>query len=350
MLTETRVIGLMSGTSLDGLDICSVVFSKMEGKFFYRLENAETIQYPYTWLVRLKTAENCTGAELMRLHSEYGTYLGNEVSQFIQRHSLETVAFVSSHGHTIFHRPDQQYTFQLGSGASLAAAAKLPVVCDFRMGDVARKGQGAPLVPIGDQFLFSEYTACLNLGGFANISFDQEGKRLAGDICPVNYVLNRLAQRAGKKYDSDGKLAAAGKMIPELFDLLNHLSFYKKAMPKSLGREWVESTIFPMFKSTYSTEDLLHTCTHHAAMQIAAVTPSHGEMLVTGGGAHNSYLLSLLREQCKVQVVVPERQIVDFKEALIFAMLGWLRWNNQVNALASVTGAESDSVCGAIYY
>jgi anhydro-N-acetylmuramic acid kinase len=350
MKKPLRILGLMSGTSMDGLDICLAEFQEEEGRWSYQIVAAETVNYPYQWLVKLKSAENCNGEELYRLHVDYGNYLGKEAKGFMERHSLEAADFISSHGHTIFHRPEMGYTLQLGAGPSLAAAAGMPVVNDFRTTDVALGGQGAPLVPMGDKLLFGEYGICLNLGGFANLSFDKDEQRVAGDICPVNYVLNRLAQRAGKKYDDGGKMGASGQIIPELLDHLNAMPFYKKVMPKSMGREWVESTIFPMLKSAYSTADLLHTWTVHAATQIAAICPEEGKMLVTGGGAHNAFLIYLLKEKCKAQVIVPEKNIVDFKEALVFAFLGWLRWHGRVNVLASVTGARRDSVSGAIYF
>lgn len=343
------VVGLMSGTSLDGLDICLTWFGEGEN-FDWRLERAETISYSEEWLEQLKSAEKCSGAELIRLDREYGNYLGEQVNLFLKSIPAEQQpAFVSSHGHTIFHRPDLGFTYQLGSGASLAATCGISVVNDFRSQDVALGGQGAPLVPIGDRLIFGEYDYCLNLGGFANISFEQAGKRIAFDICAVNYVLNRLAQREGKLFDENGTLAAKGKNIPELLAQLNALSFYKKSPPKSLGREWVEEIIFPLLSANEKTEDLLRTFMEHSAEQISAVCASRGKMLVTGGGAHNGFLMELLREKCKAEIIVPDKKIVEFKEALIFALLGWLRWNGKTNVLAEVTGAKSDSCSGSIY-
>lgn len=339
----------MSGTSLDGLDLCLARFTEADGHFSYTIEAGETIPYPGEWLVRLKAAENCNGVELIKLHTAYGQFLGESSRAFLERHKQQDPLFIASHGHTIFHRPDLGYTFQLGSGASLAAAAKLPVVCDFRSTDVALGGQGAPLVPVGDQLLFGDYSYCLNLGGFANISFMQNGKRIACDIGAVNYVLNRLAKRAGKNYDPEGSIAASGTIIPALLDKLNALPFYKIAPPKSLGREWVESAIFPLLDSGNRVEDLLRTFTEHAAIQIGEFCREDGKMLVTGGGAHNHFFTGLLHTTCKATIVVPDAATVDFKEALIFAFLGWLRWQGKNNVLSSVTGASSDSCSGAIY-
>lgn len=341
----------MSGTSLDGLDLCLACFREDAGRFDYLIEKAETYPYPAEWLGRLKFAEVSDGAELVRLHAAYGKYLGQQVNRFLADVAAEKKPeLVASHGHTIFHRPDLGYTFQLGSGVALAAECGITVICDFRSGDVALGGQGAPLVPAGDKLLFGEYTYCLNLGGFANISFDADGKRLAFDICPVNYVLNRLAQREGKNYDENGALSAKGKLIPELLEQLNALPYYKKPLPKSLGREWVEETIFPLLAENYSTNDLLRTFTAHAVQQIAASSAGEGKMLVTGGGAHNTFFIDQLKANCKATLVIPGRQAIDFKEALVFAFLGLLRREGRVNILSSVTGAKRDSCGGTICF
>jgi anhydro-N-acetylmuramic acid kinase len=295
-------------------------------------------------------AEKTSGVELQHFHSSYGKYLGECVNVFLQKHGLEKPEFIASHGHTIFHQPQIGYTFQAGSGAALREVCGIPVVCDFRTLDVALGGQGAPLVPIGDALLFKNYDYCLNLGGFANISFDAEGKRIAYDICAVNYVLNRLAMRLNKPYDENGIFAASGKLIPELFEKLNALPYFQKPPPKSIGREWVEETIFPLMKQSEKTEDLLRTFTEHVAEQISTAVPVNGKMLVTGGGAHNAFLISLLKQKSKVEIILPEAETIGFKEALIFGFLGVLRWENRINTLRSVTGARQDSSGGTIYY
>lgn len=348
-----RVIGLMSGTSLDGLDICLVKFWEASGEWKYEIEEAKTIIYPQEWVKKLLHAEKTSGEELQRFHSEYGRYLGECVFTFLKNFNLQPPDFVASHGHTIFHQPEKGYTFQAGEGAALRLACGIPVVCDFRTLDVSLGGQGAPLVPIGDALLFKKYEYCLNLGGFANISFDSQGKRIAYDICAVNYVMNRLSARLYKPFDENGNFAAAGKVIPEIFEKLNALPYFQKSPPKSIGREWVEEVIFPLLPASEKPEDLLRTFTEHVAEQISrAVNHNNhaGKMLVTGGGAHNAFLISLLKEKCKAEIILPERETIDFKEALIFAFLGLLRWQNKINTLASVTGARQDSSGGTIYY
>ncbi|HET6990922.1 MAG TPA: anhydro-N-acetylmuramic acid kinase [Bacteroidia bacterium] len=350
-----RAIGLMSGTSLDGLDICLVRFADGADHWKYEIEFAETVPYPGEWIEKLIHAEKTSpkgqaGTELMKLHSEYGKYLGECVASFLKKNKTEKPLFVASHGHTIFHQPQIGYTFQLGSGVALTSACGIPVVCDFRTLDVALGGQGAPLVPVGDALLFKQYDYCLNLGGFANISFDQGGKRIAYDICAVNYVLNRLAKRLGKNYDENGDLSASGKIIPEILEKLNALPYYKKSAPKSIGREWVEESIFPLLSENHKTEDLLATFTGHAAEQISKVISANGNLLVTGGGAHNLFFIEQLKKKCTAEIIIPDSKTIDFKEALIFGFLGLLRWNNQINTLASVTGARQDSSGGRIFY
>jgi anhydro-N-acetylmuramic acid kinase len=283
-------------------------------------------------------------------HAAYGQYLGTLVRSFLKRNNAKA-DFISSHGHTVFHQPGNHFTAQAGDGAALSAACGLPVVCDFRTADVALGGQGAPLVPIGDQLLFSEYEYCLNLGGIANISFSRGGKRIAYDICPVNMVLNHLASEKGKGYDKGGKMAEKGYFNVILLSKLNSAPYYQRTYPKSLGREEIEKYFFKILKrEKASTEDKLHTFIEHVAIEIAAATRNRkGKMLVTGGGAYNDYLISRIRAHSSLQVVIPSPKIIEFKEALIFAFLGVLRWRNEVNTLKSVTGARRDSSGGAIY-
>jgi anhydro-N-acetylmuramic acid kinase len=349
MIKSLSVIGLMSGTSLDGLDICLARFSDDSGHWNYEIEAAETVSYPEEWVKKLLRAEKTAGAELMNLHREYGNSLGECVNDFLKKHSAEKPLFVASHGHTIFHQPVAGYTFQLGDGEAIKSVCGIPVVSDFRTLDVSLGGQGAPLVPVGDALLFSQYEYCLNLGGIANISFDEDGKRIAFDICAINYVLNRLANRLGKSFDKNGRFSAAGKIIPEVLEKLNALPYYKKSPPKSIGREWIEETIFPLLPENLKTEDLLRTFSEHAAEQISRVISGKGKLLITGGGAHNTFFIDELQKKCKAEIVIPDSKTIDFKEALIFAFLGLLRWNNKVNTLASVTGAGRDSSGGIIF-
>lgn len=351
------VIGLMSGTSLDGLDLVYVKIELNKGYHFEILET-EALNYSDIWKNKLKDAFGFSGEKLCFLDAEYGKFLGNRVLDFMDKKGIEKVDFIASHGHTIFHDPKRGYTLQIGNGAQLAATVKRKVICDFRTQDVALGGQGAPLVPIGDQLLFSQYDFCLNLGGFANISYENNIQRIAYDICPVNIVLNHFTRLQGIEYDDAGRMASKGKVNKDLLKELNDLEYYKEAAPKSLGYEFVVDIQLPLIeKYTLSLNDLLATCVEHSALQIAAVVNTielmekgeHFSMLVTGGGAYNDYLISRIKALSKVEVIVPAREIIEFKEALIFALLGVLRDQEEVNCLRTVTGASHDHSGGQIF-
>ena len=346
-----RIIGIMSGTSLDGVDLASCIFEESESGYTFELGPCETIPYDETWLSRLKNLPQATALEYAETHTAYGRYLGELTRIFIQKNHV-SADFVASHGHTIFHNPKLHYTSQIGEGAALAFACGLPVVCDFRTGDVAAGGHGAPLVPIGDQLLFPDFEYCLNLGGFANISMHQNGKRVAFDISPANIILNHIANQAGRTYDKDGELAASGKIHNELLETLNALGYYHMPPPKSLGREWIEKEILPMLiHYNVSPADAACTFCEHISIQIAASLQTYpeGKMLITGGGAFNRYLIERMAAYTRVTFVIPDPKIINYKEALIFAYLGLRRMQVQPNCLASVTGASFDVSGGAVY-
>jgi len=344
------VVGMMSGTSLDGVDIAGCEFENIDNKWRFRISVCSTIPYPDAWKLRLSGAQNLSGEALAMLNVEYGKYLGQLVFNFMQQHTLRP-DLIASHGHTVFHRPEAGLTLQIGSGAEIAATTGAAVVCDFRSQDVALGGQGAPLVPIGDQLLFAGFEACLNIGGFSNISFDENGKRRAFDICPANFILNKLAQDDGFEFDENGYLSASGDLHQEMLNALNGIEFYLQPPPKSLGREWMEKVFFPVLeKFDLPIRDQLRTVVEHIAMQISQQTPVSGKLLVTGGGAKNTFLMERISALSKQTVIIPEPEIVDFKEALVFAFLGLLRMLNLPNCLASVTGATHDHSSGAVFY
>lgn len=343
MQDQLTILGLMSGTSLDGVDLALCRIS--EGGKKYRILRAQTFPYSKEWKAKLKEAEQRSGDLLAEHDREYGQYLGTLCRDFLKG---EKADYIASHGHTIFHDPANGYTFQSGSGAEIAGLTGITTVNDFRTTDVSLGGQGAPLVPVGDALLFSQYTYCLNLGGFINVSYDDNGVRRAYDIVPMNYVLNSLAQRMGMEYDSGGRVASKGRYVAALGEKLDALPYYSQPAPKSLGREWVEANIFPLL-TDHSPADLMHTFCRHAAKQTAAACTEKGKMLVTGGGAYNSFFIGELRKACKAEIVIPDGRTIEFKEALIFALLGYLRLHDQVNALASVTGASRDSSGGTIH-
>ncbi len=346
-----NVLGIMSGTSLDGLDLALCEFIRKGKRIDYNIVAAETLPYTAEWQKTLANAHTLSGWELTWLDREYAKFTAEAVNSFIARHNLK-VDLISSHGHTIFHRPDKGVTLQIGNGNVISALTGISVVSDFRTGDVALGGQGAPLVPIGDEMLFGDYDFCLNLGGFANISYNQDGKRIAYDICPVNIVINHLMQLIDQPLDRNGELGRTGQVLPFVLNKLNSLEYYQKQYPKSLGREWLASEFLPIInKVDAKIEDKLRTVYEHIAMQIALTvegSPMGKGIFLSGGGAYNDFLHELISAKARHAIIIPEHLIIEFKEALIFALLGYLKINGEINCLSSVTGASLDSSSGAI--
>lgn len=339
----------MSGTSLDGLDLAAVEFQFKNNKWDFELVHAETISYSDQWISRIDSAQNVSGEALARLNTDFGALLGEEVHSFISKTGF-VPDLIASHGHTIFHQPDKGYTLQIGSGAAIAARTKITSISDFRSGDVALGGQGAPLVPIGDRLLFSDFDYCLNLGGFANISFERNKKRIAFDNCPVNFVLNAFAKKEGLPFDKGGELGKKGTIDPTLLQALNLLPYYKQKAPKSLGREWVETVFNPVLdRFSMSDCDKLRTVYEHIAMQISKDLSDKGKLLITGGGAFNTFLIERIKAHTKAEIIIPQADTINFKEAIIFAFLGVLRVKEINNCLASVTGAQRDNCGGVIH-
>jgi anhydro-N-acetylmuramic acid kinase len=347
---EYIVLGVMSGTSLDGLDLAICSFRRNHDRWNWKLLESKTVTYSIGLRNKLENAPVLSGQGMIELDNEFGYFIGMQSKTFINETGLR-VNLISSHGHTVFHQPERRLTFQAGSGACITALTGITTVTDFRRTDIALGGQGAPLVPAGDEFLFSEYDYCLNLGGFANISFRSANHRIAFDICPVNIVLNLLAQRLGQLYDKNGITGSSGNIDNEMLNRLDQLDFYKFKHPKSLGREWLEREFIPVIdEKDILANDKLRTVYEHIATQIASVPDQNKTVLITGGGAHNQFLIDLIKRYCKAECILPEDKTIDFKEAIIFAFLGLLRIRNEINCFASVTGASRDSCCGVITF
>ncbi len=349
-------IGLMSGTSLDGLDIAYCSFEQKQGKWSYQILHTTCINFPDGLIQKLKIAPSLSSEKLIALDIEFGLWLGGQVKDFITSHNISP-QYIASHGYTVFHQPEHGFTHQIGSGEEIYAACNVAVINNFRQLDVSLGGQGAPLVPIGDELLFGEYDACINLGGIANISYDMNGTRIAFDNCPANMVLNYLAEKEGKSYDHDGNMARSGKLLLPLFEKLNKLSYYNKSFPKSLGFEWVRDCIFSLEEfNNENTADLAHTFTHHIAhiikADISKIHKTKGKLnvLITGGGSHNSYLIETIKNALgnNAQTDKASDELIDYKEALIFAFLGLLRIKHIPNCLKSVTGAKRDNCGGSV--
>jgi len=341
----------MSGTSLDGLDLAFCRFEENANKWNFEILKAQTIKYSSNWHQALSNAQYLSAIDFIKLHKDYGKLIGLTINEFVKS-CYFPVNFIASHGHTVFHQPNQNLTFQIGDGAVIAATTGITTISDFRTLDVALGGQGAPLVPIGDRLLFADYDYCVNLGGFANLSFDMADKRYAFDICPVNIVANYLVRTIGKEFDENGELGRSGKLNQYLINELHRIAYYKLPPPKSLSKEWLDLEFLPILNAfSISLADKLFTLYEHIAIQIKRVTYSDKvkTALFTGGGAKSTFLMETIQKHTRHQIIVPEIEIIDFKEALIFAFLGVLRYRNEINCLATVTGAKTDNIGGVIH-
>lgn len=359
------VIGLMSGTSLDGLDILHCIIKEDNGQYSFELLENETFKYDNNWVERLKNAHLLSGEDLCLIDAEYGHLLGDCIAKFNAKYNLKPL-FVAVHGHTVFHQPTNStkpdsigFTTQIGDGSAIAAKSNCCIINSFRNKDVALGGQGAPLVPIGDKLLFPQYDFCLNLGGFSNISFDNnKGERIAFDISPCNMLLNYICETINLSHDDNGNLAKSGTIIPNMLKELNTLKFYDSKPPKSLGKEWFVLNIEPIllkYLSSNSVPDILRTGVEHIASQIAKVLNDNNtkggnaKVLISGGGVFNALMLEKIKEYSSCEICIGSKELIEYKEALIFALLGVLRYTNKVNCLFSVSGGRCDSVGGAVW-
>lgn len=340
-----RGIGVMSGTSLDGLDIAYCTF---QGDEQFKIDNFESVPYPDEIRLLLKSAYDATGEDLKNAETIYSDYLADQLVLFIKKYSAKP-EFIACHGHTIFHQPERRMTFQMLNGNILLHKTRTTIVFDFRSLDLALNGNGAPLVPIGDKFLFSDYDACLNIGGFANISCRSETEIMAYDICPANIILNEIALEKGLDYDIDGNLAKEGKLSSALLNQLNGIGYYQRKPPKSLGREWLEEKFLPRLQG-FTFEKRITSTTEHIAVQIASsINEIKAQtVLCTGGGVWNKYLIDRISHHTDSKLIIPQKEIVEGKEALIFAYMGKRRLENKINVLSSATGAQSDSCSGIV--
>jgi len=340
----------MSGTSLDGVDLAEIIFYPENQKIKFKIEITQTIPYSEQWKEKLKNGTDYSEKELNVINKEYTVVLGNIIKNFITKNQIKNINAIASHGHTILHQPEKGISLQIGNLPEIAKIVNQKIVCDFRIQDVALGGQGAPLVPIGDRMLFPYLDYCLNLGGFSNISLEENGQRIAYDISPVNTVLNFYANKLGLDYDDQGRIAKTGTFNNELFDRLNTIDFYRKNPPKSLGFEFVKKNILPITKS-YTTKEVLRTFSEHIAFQIQRnICNKKSKLLITGGGVYNNFLMQKIKNYLpETEIIIPDKKTIEYKEALIFALLGYLRLENKVNVLSSVTGAKRDHCSGKIF-
>ena len=344
------VIGLMSGTSLDGVDLVYTRFNKSK-EWNFDIIKSKTYPYEDSVIKLLTHISKKSLDEVKKIDVEYTKELSKIIREFIDEFSINKIDFISSHGHTAIHDPSNSFTYQIGNLPNLSKEINHNVICDFRVQDIELGGQGAPLVPVGEKYLFHEYDSFINLGGFANISNHKGESLIAYDICPVNIVLNNLSKKIGKDFDNKGSIASSGKLILNLYEELENLKYYQSSPPKSLGVEWVDANIFPLINKYFDCpiEDLLNTLSNHIANQISNNLNDFDKVLVTGGGAYNDYLIDIIRSKTDSEIIIPSKNIIEFKEALIFAFLGVLRYLNINNCYSSVTGASKDHCSGKIF-
>ena len=355
-----RVLGIMSGSSLDGMDIAFIELTVQMGKWSYEIIHAETLPYNATWKERLSGAIKLNARDYLLLHSEYGHFIGNEINHFIEKNNLYfQVSLITSHGHTTFHEPGLKMTAQLGDGAAIASVTGLPVVTDLRALDVAFGGQGAPIVPIGEKLLFSNDQLFLNIGGIANISINLTDQYIAYDICPANSILNRLAQKNNQEFDNGGEIALSGKINEQLLDKLNNLQYYQNPYPKSLSNNFGSEIIYPVIEYfDCSVADSLRTYCEHIALQVKnSLLPfeerlKYKNLFITGGGAFNSFLINTIKDKIKefnIRITIPDHMTIKYKESLIMGLIGVLRWRQEYNVLSEVTGSSRNSIGGSVW-
>lgn len=355
-MKELTGIGLMTGTSMDGLDLayCRFYIEEEDGYRFDLLE-AETVPFDAVWKSRLAYLHEQSAEVYAKTHVYFGHWLGKATQAFILRNKLKP-DFVASHGQTIFHQPQKNFTAQIGDGETLVSYLDCPLVSQFRNKDVALGGQGAPLITLGEHYLFPEYKLFLNLGGISNITYG----KLAYDVSPCNLVLNYLTRLIDPNlaYDPEGSLARSGNLQTDLLKALNDLPYYKQASPKSLGWEWIAESVLPLLEQhNHTYEDSLHTFVVHIAQQISLAILQSGlkneRILITGGGRHNVFLIEQIQhELLPFNIQIPEdtsHEIIDFKEAIVFAFLGLRVLTGKYSTLASVTGSTYNTLSGSIH-
>ncbi len=350
MKTKFEVIGLMSGSSLDGLDICFVEFQEQNTQWSFEIKAAKCYPYQQELQGDLRKIGEGSAFQLAEMHTKLSKIKAEYVQQFFEEFPIsKNATLIVSHGQTIFHQPEKSFTTQIGCGATLSALTNKTVVCDLRTYDIALGGQGAPLVPFGEKYLFHEYQSFLNIGGICNISTHDKDKIEAYDVCPGNTLLNLLSAQVGQNYDEDGKLARSGQVNEDLFKQLSLINYYQKAFPKSLGTEHILKDWCEIIQNNnLSTADAMATVVEHIAFELGKVL-KNSSVMVTGGGALNSYLIERIAAHTNSKIFLPSQEMIEFKEALIIAFVGLNRYLGRNNFYSSVTGAQRDNMGGAIY-
>ncbi len=348
------IIGLMDGTSLDGLDISYCRYDKgLQGDWSYKLIAYQTLKHPASIAKRMNESKSLSPEELLKLDKDLAEFYSGAVNSFISDNHVDKneLSAIASHGHTVYHQPEKRFTLQIGCGETLAYLTGVKVINDFRQKDVAAGGQGAPLVPIGDKLIFSDQAdTFINIGGFTNVTFIR-GEVKAFDICPGNLPLNRIANEMNESFDRDGRIASSGHVDTDILSKLNQLPYYDVSPPKSLGTEWLDHEFIPLLSAIKDPSDRMRTCVEHIAQQIGQQldNSSSDSTLITGGGAFNTFLIERIRANSKSKIIIPSKEIIEYKEAIVFGLLGALYLENSINILSSVTGAPHDSIGGVLH-
>ncbi len=349
-MNEMVALGVMSGSSLDGLDVSCCTYRKEGEKWGFQFIAGETFKFPDGIMRELLRVRSLSGLQLTELDKVLGKWIGKSCKAFIDSKNLKP-ELIGSHGHTVFHDVSKGLTLQIGNGYEISLETGVPVYSDFRMKDILLGGQGAPLVPIGDYHLFEHYDACLNLGGIANISIKRDNTIYAYDVAPCNQVLNKIVEPLNVEFDDAGKLARTGKVSQSWIEELSSNKFYDLPFPKSISNEWVAKEVISSIP-TMDLVDALHTFNHFIASTITHDLNKFGidNVLITGGGAYNKFLIELMKEMVpSMDLDVPDPYLIDFKEAIVIGLMGILRHRGEINVLSSVTGASRDSCSGALY-
>lgn len=358
----------MSGSSLDGLDLACVEFevdTADNNQLAWRLLAGQTLPFTPEWIEILQKLPQANALDFCKTHAQLGHYFGKLTKQFLEAHQL-TPDYIASHGHTIFHYPQEGFTVQIGDGAAIAATTGISVISEFRTMDVALGGQGAPLAPLADKFILPGNDFYVNIGGIANISCNIDGKFIAYDTSAANQILNNLAHAIGLEYDDKGSMAASGAVDEELLKQVNQHSYYQQPYPKSLDNGWVLQNVLPIFlQNKASINDKLATAVEHTAQQLVFAiqeiikkenfVKTAYKMVATGGGVFNDFLIQRIQYHLNkatlahVELTLPDTDMIKFKEAILMALMGLRRIENLSNSIATVTGASRDSSNGAVY-
>lgn len=352
MITREEIfVGLMSGSSLDGIDLALVSFVLDANNDLVNWHIIDTALVPFDnkWNKRLTTYQGLSVDDYFLLESDFSLLLGEHIKKVVAHHDIKAVGV---HGHTLAHIPEKNISIQLGNGGLIASIAEVDVVTDFRIQDIGAGGQGAPIVPAVERALFPDYKYFLNLGGIVNVSNHSDHQHVtAFDIGPCNQLLNHLSSRLNLPYDNDGAIARTGTFHPDVMEAVLRLPYFNKTGAKSLSNQWIQDSVLPMFDKLRPA-DALRTAVELIATTIAQALNGPGRVLITGGGAHNTYLIERLRKNIGDKPIVlhlPEKQLIDFKEALLMAYMAYSRVYHKKNVFKSVTGADDDYVTGAWY-